>query len=484
MNRTGAALSGFLVVCSLASAVSLIGAAPVPSPIVLKPHQHEQAQFGYRPDYMPNVPSFDAQNRPYIRSRGADMHDTGCFQTLERGAWVQRPFAEAVKAACFGFESFQYGGGWYFSHAVFDDDGDMYSIAQVRTQNRKVHSLLLYSTDGGNSFQVYPLPVTGGVQKLNIELRNDCQPLPGPPLIAFMHRVKEHPSRWADYFRLQVLRPVKSAGRLIIPEPTVVTDKCIGGATHSGGASFATTIGGNTHFVWIEIADDAQAPGTPTFVGTYDHATGEVTEKVLVGYAPPVNDAHNTPGICADSEGYLHVVTGAHTFSFQHMKSAAPNDISGGWTQPVKLLGAEYSIDHGKQTTEGQQTYLGLVCDSHDTLHVVFRRRQKSSNDAYFPNKDYSALAYQRKPRNGAWEAPRVLVVPPIDGYSSYHHKLAIDRRDRLYLSYTYLSEGPRNPYRTMDGYYHFPAVLMSGDGGESWELAETKDFAAGIVGG
>lgn len=468
--------------CGLVLVVSLIGAAPVPSPIVLKLHQHEEVQFGYRPDYLPNVPGFDCENRPYIRSRGADMHETGFFQVLWDGVWVQRAFAEAVRKEYFGFDKFQYGGGWYFSHAVFDDDNDMYSIAQVRTQNREVHSLLLYSTDGGNSFQVYPLPVTGGVQKLNIELRNDGQPLPGPPLVSTMHRVKQHPARWADYFRLQVLRPIKSEGRLIIPEPIVVTDRCVGGATHSGGASFAATVDGKTHFVWLEITDDAHAPGTPTFAGTYDHATGAVTEKVLVGYAPPVNDGHNAPGICADSEGYLHVVTGAHTFSFRYTKSLAPNDISRGWTQPVKLLGSEYAIDHGKQTTEGQQTYLGLVCDSHDTLHVVFRWRRKSTNDPHFPNKDYSVLAYQRKTRNGDWGAPRVLVVPPVDGYSSYHHKLAIDRRDRLYLSYTYLSEGPRNPYTAMDGYYHFPALLTSGDGGDTWALAETRDFAEGMA--
>ena len=112
MKRNTAVLSGCIVVCGLVLGVSLIGAAPVPSPIVLKPHQHEEAQFGYRPDYLPHVPGFDRFNRPHIRSRGADMHETGFFQVLCAGVWVQRAFAEAVREAYFGFDEFQYGGGW------------------------------------------------------------------------------------------------------------------------------------------------------------------------------------------------------------------------------------------------------------------------------------------------------------------------------------------------------------------------------------
>ena len=72
-------------------------------------------------------------------------------------------------------------------------------------------------------------------------------------------------------------------------------------------------------------------------------------------------------------------------------------------------------------------------------------------------------------------------MIPAVPGYSIYYHKLTVDRLGNLYLSYsywtnslTYQSDYPEH--------YHNRAIQMSKDGGRSWKLAETADFAAAII--
>lgn len=454
-------------------------ARPVPEPIVLKKNQHEEAQFGYKPEYACNVPSFDSKNRPYMRSRALDLHSTGFFHTLRDGKWVKRSFEQAVKDKYPDFERFDRGAGWFYSHAVFDDSDRMYSVVMVRLNGGKRVVVLLYSTDYGKTFQVYELPGAWP----NIELRNDCHPLPGPPLISTMRQLKKHPTaKWGAYHSVMLTLPTVTEEGLEIPEPVVATDSCLGMCEHAGGASFATTLDGKTYITWGKMVESDDLPGVPTMVAVFDRANCTVSEPVFVGHAPPVNDSHNAPGICADSKGHIHVVSGAHGDHFYHYVSRSPRDIAGGFDGPATMLDGGFEHpDPDNPTRPARQTYLGMVCDPDDTLHVGFRWWRRGKNDPYFPEKAYGALGYQSRPAGGKWSEGRALVIPPAHGYSNYHHKLAMDRKGRLYYSYTYFNKQPNFIYGKDYSHYAFPAILTSGDGGKTWELAETRHFAEGV---
>ena len=472
-------LDFWMVLCAVVIAGGVCMAIEVPEPIVLKKNEHEGVQFGYEPDYICNTPSFDSRNRPYIRSRGLDLHETGYFETLRDGEWVRRPFVDAVKACYPDFERFDRGAGWYFTHAVFDDADNMYSVVQVRLEGGRNTAALLYSSDYGETFACYNLPGHWP----NIEIRNDMHGLPGPPLIVTLEKVANHPTaRWGAFYRMLITEPIVTEDGLTLPEPVAATESCIGMCEHSGGASVATTVDGKTHVVWAEMTEDDDVPGAPTYAATYDRATRTIGEPVFVGYAPPVNDSHNAPGVCADSQGYIHVVTGAHGDHFYHYRSKLPNDLSAGFEEPMAML------DHGfvhpdpeQNARPARQTYLGLVCGPDDTLHAAFRWWIRGEDDPYHPGNVYAALGYQKKPADGDWTDARKLVVAVAYGYSNYHAKLAMDRKGRLYISYSYFNKQPNWVYGEDPSHYAFPAILTSGDEGETWELAETAHFQAGI---
>jgi hypothetical protein len=195
-------------------------------------------------------------------------------------------------------------------------------------------------------------------------------------------------------------------------------------------------------------------------VVTYDRETGRRGKPALVGYGPPPNDVHNSPSITVDSQGYLHVQVGTHGRPFPYARSLKPNDAGGGWTPAV--------VSDEKLN----QTYIGLVCGPDDTLHAAFRLWQFGV--APFPASSFATLAYQRKRAGGPWDAPRILIVPPFSEYSVFYHRLTIDRKGRLFLSYDYWSTFWF--YRN-DHYGRRRALMMSPDGGDTWKLAETKDL-------
>jgi hypothetical protein len=242
------------------------------------------------------------------------------------------------------------------------------------------------------------------------------------------------------------------------------------------------TRGGKTHIVWGEVSgkpdgSEADERGVPTYVATYDHATGEVGAKVLLGHGPPVNDVHNVPAITMDSEGYLHVLIGAHGQSFHYVRSVRPNDASE-WSEPEPILGTGFATEEGEQ---GRQTYISLVCDDEDTLHTAFR--QWRNDPRHYGGSYFAALSIQHRPKGGEWtEEATPLVVGAVPGYSIWYHKLTVDRLGDLWLSYSYYTSDDSYQSRFQDLYNH-RAVIVSRDGGETWKLAETEDFVEGVRG-
>jgi hypothetical protein len=203
----------------------------------------------------------------------------------------------------------------------------------------------------------------------------------------------------------------------------------------------------------------AKVPGVPTFVATYDRSTGRLSAPALVGHGPPANDVHNSPCITIDGKGYLHVLIGTHGRTFKYVRSLKPNSAEGGWTD-AEDVGAGL-----------RQTYVGMVCDPNNTLHLVFRLWL--NDNKYFPAGYYANLAYMSKRPGREWSEARPLIVAPFSEYSIFYHRLTIDRTGALFLSYDYWSTFWF--YRT-DHRGNRRALLMSPDGGETWKLATSSE--------
>ena len=196
----------------------------------------------------------------------------------------------------------------------------------------------------------------------------------------------------------------------------------------------------------------------------YDKKTKNLSAPVRVGFGPPPNDTHNIPGITIDSHGYLHVLTGTHGRPFQYARSLRPMSIHDGWTEAESLL--------DKNRPHSTQTYLGLVTDQENTLHTIFRFWQH--NVEPFPDTHYATLAYMSKKQGEPWSEPRILVQAPLSHYSNFRHRLTIDRKGRLFISYDYWST---YWFYRNDRKYSGRVLLMSSDGGKNWSLTTNDDF-------
>jgi len=419
-------------------------------PIVLKPYEHENEQFGYLPDYpVETQVYFDLENRPFVRTGGG-------VATCRQGQWTTSELRTAVKSRVPRFKGRSF--GMPSTKIAFDRDNDLYLVA---TSGRA--AVLLYSTDAGRTFSACQIPGREGEPRaFDIEQFSGHNVPDGPPPILRYTRTAEDPRlKWRKVNDLELFLPEKVDGRLSLGDPVLISRQCIGLSSHSGIPATVVSRGARVHVVWAEATEpDADVPGVPTYVVTYDRQTGTLGDPVLVGYGAPPNDVHNSPSITMDSRGHLHVLAGTHGRPFQYARSLQPNDAHSGWTEAV-------AVGEGLR-----QTYIGLVCGPDDTLHLVYRFWRYGTDP--FPASVHATLAYQRKRPGQPWGEPRVLIVPPFSEYSVFYHRLTIDRAGRLFLSYDYWST--HWFYRT-DHRGSRRALLISPDGGASWKLAQTRDL-------
>jgi len=422
-------------------------AEPLEMPIQLQPYAHENAQFGYLPQYpLEYQPYFDLQNRPYMRTDGG-------ITTWRDGEWVETLVNDAITSWPEGLE----GERVYLpsTKIAFDAQGGIYLPASIGGG-----AAILHSADRGRTFAAYDVP-EGGRGTIDIEQFSGHNVPEGPPPFVFFQRTATDPNlRWRSLNDLSLYTPRLVDGKLEIGEALLITHKCIGLSAHSGIPSSLVSRGDRIYVAWGEATDpDEDVPGVPTYVGTYDRATGTMAEPALIGYGPPANDVHNSPSITMDSEGDPQVLIGTHGRPFQYSQ---PLEDGSGWTEPV-LAG------------EGlRQTYIGFVCGPDDTLDVVFRLWQRS---APYPAANHATLAYQRKRPGQPWEQPRILLHAPFSEYSVFYHRLTIDRRGRLFISYDYWSTFwfYRNDHPGSRR-----ALMMSPDGGETWKMASNEDLVGG----
>jgi len=421
-------------------------AAPLDMPIVLKPYRHENEQFGYLPDYpVDSQVYFDMRNRPCVRT------DRG-VATKHGKRWHRADFATATR----GYKDAEFRRP--STKIAFDRDNGLYALATVDKQPALVHS-----TDGGKTFSVSVLdPRTGRGGTLEIEQFSGHNIPDGPPPVLRYRRTASDPKlKWRSMNDLELFLPRKVGGTLEWGKPILISRKCIGLSAHSGIPSSVVSRGSRVHVTWGEATDPkTKVLGVPTYVATFDRDTGKLGKPVLVGHGPPANDVHNSPCITMDSKGYLHVLVGTHGRTFKYARSMRPNDSQGGWT-PTEDVGKGLS-----------QTYVGLVCDRDDALHLVFRLWRRDPR--YFPNGSCAALSHMNRRPGKPWSQPRDLLVAAFCGYSIYYHRLTIDRRGRLFLSYDYWSTYWF--YRT-DHAGRRRALLVSGDGGDTWRMVGKGDF-------
>ena len=413
---------------------------PLKIPLVLKPFQHENQQFGYMPDYpVENQVYFNPENQPFIRtSKGIASHSNEGWET----ATYPQPVSSAIS------------GAW--TKIAFDKDGDLYMLALEGDK-----PMLMHSKDNGRTFFSYKLPDSES-RSFDIEQFSGHNiPNGPPPITRYTHKKSDERHFWRRYGDLELLIPKKTTNGIEWEKPIFISDKSLGVSLHSGIPSSIVSRGSKVHVAWGVATDpDIDVPGVPAYVVTYDRETKHLSKPSLIGYGAPANDIHNTPCITMDSQGYIHILTGTHGRAFHYARSLKPNDIQSGWTEPEPV---------GQDL---RQTYIGLVTGPDNTLHLVFRLWKYHTE--YFPESHFAALAYMSKKQGEPWSKPRTLVVAPLSEYSIYYHRLTIDHTGRLFLSYDYWST--LWFYRT-DHLGRRRALMMSPDGGETWKLATSRDM-------
>jgi hypothetical protein len=447
----------------------------------------ERELFGYNPRFTPSDVSFDLDNRPYIRvGKRADGHDMfagddttmGVIQTTDdNGNWIElNTFLPAIKAMYPSWSGTYSAGVSMDERIVFDSSGDAYMVVQTNRSNLNFN-VLLHSKDRCRTWKVYPLSSTYYFTKWEVRDGNNDTDKP-PVLMVYPYGFSGGP--------IYMIVPQKTAnGNLILPVVTLTTDPLAYPMPNQSGMGNSTVSKGNLiHAVYMSLNPIAGNTGTPIYAVTYDRSTGIVTAPLLIGisnnnYQP---DIHDGPAITIDSQGYLHVVIGAHHNSFKYTKSLAPNSTTSGWTDPINVGDPNYA----------GWSYVSLLCDKNDTIHIIGR------NAGYCY---YFGLWYVRRPASGVWEDVGPLVMPFRPYYSNWYHRLSLDRQNRLFLNYIYYGDqydyegGPEiNAYRAkwpwetiyldpspsnrpehgswigLNG--HDPCMIMSDNGGNSWRIA------------
>ena len=416
---------------------------PVKIPVKLEPYRHENEQFGYLPEYpLDNQVYFDLDNRPFI------IANDGVFSLWDNNWTKTTKSSRGDTGASISFRPAS-------TKIAFDQDNDVYLLGRDGRS-----TVLLHSRNHGATYTAWPIPGSGSFDLEQFSGHN--LPSGPPPVARFYQTAKDPKLMWRRIHDLHLILPAKKPdGSIVMGDPIAVSKKCIGLSTHSGIPSTIVSRGDKVHITWGEATlPKDKVPGVPTFVATYNRSARKLGSPALVGYGPPANDVHNSPCITIDSKGYLHVLIGTHGRTFRYVRSLSPNSASDRWTK---------AEDVGPGL---RQTYVGMVCDQNNTLHLVFRLW--FFDKKYFPASHYATLAYMSKPAGEKWSDAKPLVIAPFSEYSIFYHRLTIDRKGALFLSYDYWSTYwfYRNDHRG-----NRRSLLMSPDGGDTWKFAPSSGF-------
>ncbi|MCS7238603.1 MAG: BNR repeat-containing protein [Thermoguttaceae bacterium] len=423
-------------------------AKPFEPPLVLKPYQHENEQLGLLPDYPTEGELyFDLRNYPYVVARGD-------LWTLADGSWQPIQLNQKCVWAGEGTRA-----RWVrplTPKVAFDNAGAIYLVCRVDDKDA-----LIFSADGGSHWQAVAFPQPNVQAAYDLEVFTGHNVPQGPPaILRFVYLGRDPKLFWRYMHRLELYVPEKTAGTITLGEPIVLSEECLGLSSHSGSPNCVLSCGDMVHAIWAQATDpNVKLPGTPAYVNTWNRKSRTLGKPVLVGYGAPPNDIHNTPALTIDSKGFLHTLGGTHGTPFPYAQSLVPNDTQKGFTEPIYI-------------SKGEQTYIGFVCGPDDTLYTAFRLWQRAKDP--FPNSHFATLALQRKKPDQPWQEPVVLIIPPFSEYSVYYHRLTIDRKGRLFLSYDYWST---HWFYRIDHFGRRRVSMFSADGGRTWKFLTTADL-------
>ena len=475
----------------LADNVTVIpGSNPIQYPMIW---ERERELFGYNPRFLPNIVTFDFYNRPVIRVgvhdpanhpnhatlyHSSKAIDHSYIQTLNiDGEWITLSLSNLMEEKVANWNNDQiYSGSFQGRHemVVFDGSGDAYTI--VKSANNG--SFLLHGNKDMTDWDVKPLGYHNYYQ-MERNATSKCQAI-------FAQKETKYEDTVESIISLILLQK-DPAGILNIQEFEITSDlkeipegdkkkgHLFGAPSHSGMGDLLVTVGNKTHIVYGSTRHDANdATGTPQYIVTFNHIDQIPTAPFLLGTTKSLGggnktDVHNGPAIVVDSGGFLHVMLGSHNQPFKYLKSLHANRADE-WTEAVEV----------RNIATDKHTYVSLVIDPEDTLHLVSRKRAKNS---------VNSLHYmQKKTSDSSWIDKGELVISKPEHYSIWYHKLTVDEKGRLFLTYFYYSNDftceEHEAYEEKwpeecpcDPKAHDPVILMSSDGGSNWNLAQTANF-------
>lgn len=427
----------------------------------------ERQLYGYNPRYIPAAVTFDISNRPYIMTGiFDDYYPAGewtdvYIQTLDdKGSWTACSINDLFKAEFPQIGDTKFYSGTHLPEKIaFDQSGGMYFFAKAQATSK---SYLFYSKDGLKTYDVYEVANYGILEQYD----------------SFQSAVKLNAIGFDTKGTQALISFIEhtAGGGLSITDAVKIADaKSAYLPQHSGGGNAFLTTGDKTHIAYINMDEITPREfGTKQYYVCFDHKTQSFSKPVYLGFTTSPNltpDAHNGPAITADSEGTLHIVLGSHGRAHKYT----------------------YSTDNGKSWSNAEDieseyggSYLAMVTDKNDTIHLISRLNGGQVPLIY-------TLHHIRKEKNKPWQDMGRIILPDRLGYNIFYHNLTIDRKGRLFLSYSYyaawLSDGekqeytdkwPSNPHPDDKLYAHDPVTLICEDS-KNWRLATTQDFIAGM---
>jgi hypothetical protein len=469
--------------------------------------------FGWTPDFSVNVPGFDSLNRAYIRDRTSFLDEIpGTMKQLRFGAWEERSFDGAVRTAlgCTAEACkvcYDGGSGEYNAQIVLDRHDRAYTVVQafaltpeigtdpaacpLKPPAGAVRNLLLRSAGPDQPWVVETLPCA---EQFALERPWSPEALEGPPAVLLNDTSAAYcGGTTPGVATLTVVKPsitgsgngtMTLASRVLQPSEAM----SIGG--HSGGGTQVLTQNGLVYAAW---GVRAASGGSPVIAATWNPQSGAFFPYSQSDmFSLPLNNGHNRPALAMDSTGILHLVIGTHQCAFRYLRSTSPYSVNGFTAaQPtIPHLGID---DCPRATGEEGQTYIALVRDRFDVLHLVYRLYQPpmpGKPEGYYlvqQRKAAAANVWEDLDPTSAVDRVRTLVDPPHALYSIYYHQLTIDHRGRLYLLFSWYSYagceeddpvcGPPGSWFGLGQSYKYNALLVSADGGDSWQFGSTASF-------
>lgn len=466
--------------------------------------KHARAIYGYDPKYYPG-PVGDTGEHKFIWSGSRIFQvvdDEGKWHFYDLSMQIQKYCEEELQLSNISLRA----DGFYDETKIrFDNDGDAYILLLINGYNqagKKIHTTVLgHSRDKLKTWDFYKLSRAFGKMEVLDGNNQDC--LERPPVIV-LHNYFTSTDKDGAF----IIPEKKEDGTLFIPEEIIYADgPIISVSQHSGKANFCVTYNGKVYFTYGYLESNQQkrlslipqdsviwsqnppnfspTAGVLTYIISYDLKTKELSEPVFLGCAGKHGaDEHNWSAISVDSEGYLHALLIGHHATLVYMKSKQPENITE-WELP------EY-VSSGI-------SYASLNIDKNDTVYCVTRN---SNRDYIFD------IALQRRTKDGKWTESRIFqfwkqyyaiwghdVFMTADGTlyvhfigKSYSYELFADdfAAHSFYFPESSRVTDDRRPSGTrVSGMYASGGakvagegtLVMSKDGGKSWQLVTTEEF-------